>query len=213
MAEGRILLAAGRAKDAIEVYQRARAAEPLSTGVAMYLGESYAVVGRITDAQAEFDRGLKIGGLQPLLLGSGLLLALSERDRGEIPTSESRSSTRTNCSTRGAVRWRSCSTRRPLRRRRFAGWQTLPRNQVFIGYSVLASWAAAYNQPELALDYLNKIVRSSPDPSLLWRPQMRDVRKLPGFKDLLRNTGYVEDRRTYGWSDLCHPTTGDDFEC
>ena len=36
---------------------------------------------------------------------------------------------------------------------------TLPRNQVFIGYSVLASWAADYNQPELALDYLNKIVR------------------------------------------------------
>ena len=98
----------------------------------------------------------------------------------------------------------------PVEIRRLA---TLPRNQVFIGYSVLASWAAYYNQPELALDYLNKIVRSSPDPSLLWRPQMRDVRKLPGFKDLLRNTGFVEYWRTYGWSDLCHPTTGDDFEC
>ena len=190
MAEGRILLAAGRAKDAIEVYERARAAEPLSTGVAMYLGESYAVVGRITDAQAEFDRGLKIGGLQPLLLGSGLLLALSERDREEIDKRVALfdENKLLDEGSRAMAKLLDTPAAAPAEIRRLA---TLPRNQVFIGYSVLASWAAYYNQPELALDYLNKIVRSSPDPSLLWRPQMRDVRKLLGFKDLLRNNGYV----------------------
>jgi hypothetical protein len=89
----------------------------------------------------------------------------------------------------------------------------LPANQSFLGHSLLASWAAYYGDPEFALAQLNLIVRGSPDPALLWRPQFRDVRKLPGFKDLLRRNGYVEYWRKYKWSDLCHPTNADDFEC
>jgi hypothetical protein len=39
------------------------------------------------------------------------------------------------------------------------------------------------------------------------------VRKLPGFKELVRREGLVDYWRVNGWPDRCQPTTADDFEC
>jgi hypothetical protein len=93
--------------------------------------------------------------------------------------------------------------------RRVAG---LPAGQNSVGYSTFAIWAAYCEDPELALEYLEKI-----DNSLLvlnvWWPLFRDVWKLRGFKDLVRRMGLVDYWRAYGWADFCRPTTGDDFEC
>ena len=47
----------------------------------------------------------------------------------------------------------------------------------------------------------------------IWDPGLSGVRKLPGFKQLMRDAGLVDYWRKYGWSDYCKPTTGDDFEC
>lgn len=46
-----------------------------------------------------------------------------------------------------------------------------------------------------------------------WRPVARDVRRLPGFKALVREMGLVDYWREYGWPDLCHPVGSNDFEC
>ena len=47
-----------------------------------------------------------------------------------------------------------------------------------------------------------------------WRPIFRDMRKLPGFKDLMRDIGIVDYWRTTGhWGDFCRPVGEDDFEC
>jgi serine/threonine protein kinase/tetratricopeptide (TPR) repeat protein len=210
-AEGRILLAAGRVSDAIEAYERARAAEPLESDIALYLGEAYAMTGRTADARAEFDRGLKVGGSEPLFEGSGLLLSLGARDRADIAR---RIDLYTRHKLGGPVNaamglFLDNPAAAPAEIRRLAAQP----NQPFIRYSTLASWASYYGHPQLALEYLQKIARGSPDPSLLWRPVHREVRKLPGFKDLLRENGYVEYWRAYKWPDLCHPTSGDDFEC
>jgi tetratricopeptide (TPR) repeat protein len=210
--EGRILLAAGRASDAVEAYERARAAEPLEPTVALYLGDAYAILGRSADARAELDRGLKIGSLELLFHGTGLLLALSTHDRAEIAR---RLDLFTRSKLAGEVneamgQFLDNPVAAPAEIRRLAA---LPSNQSFIGYSVLSSWASYYGHPEIALEYLQKIARGTADPSLLWRPLHRDVRKLPGFKDLVRENGYVAYWRAYEWPDLCHPTVGDDFEC
>jgi hypothetical protein len=39
------------------------------------------------------------------------------------------------------------------------------------------------------------------------------VRKTERFKALMRKMGLVDYWKVRGWPDLCHPTTGDDFEC
>jgi hypothetical protein len=42
---------------------------------------------------------------------------------------------------------------------------------------------------------------------------MRDVRKLPAFKDLVRTAGLVDYWRAYAWSDFCRPIDHQDFAC
>jgi hypothetical protein len=47
----------------------------------------------------------------------------------------------------------------------------------------------------------------------LWSPLSAPVRKTERFKSYVRDTGLLGYWRARGWADLCHPTTGDDFEC
>jgi len=42
---------------------------------------------------------------------------------------------------------------------------------------------------------------------------MRDVHKLPAFKEVVRGMGLVDYWRIYGWPDFCHPLGKEDFAC
>ena len=44
-------------------------------------------------------------------------------------------------------------------------------------------------------------------------PAYEPLRKTERFKTFVRTRDLADDRRVRGWSDLCHPTTGDDFQC
>jgi hypothetical protein len=63
------------------------------------------------------------------------------------------------------------------------------------------------------LETLNAIAPGAAGDGLLLRSVMRDVRKLPGFKCLVRREGLIEHWRVHGWPQFCSPTAGDDFEC
>jgi hypothetical protein len=47
----------------------------------------------------------------------------------------------------------------------------------------------------------------------LWHPVYGPVRKTERFKALIRAKGLIDYWKARGWPDLCHPATGDDFEC
>jgi hypothetical protein len=47
----------------------------------------------------------------------------------------------------------------------------------------------------------------------LWWPLPPAVRKTQRLKALARQSGLVDYWKAHGWPDLCHPTTGDDFDC
>ena len=79
--------------------------------------------------------------------------------------------------------------------------------------ALLAEWAAFYHEPELALELMAQAVPHLTLPSMLWQPLMRDSRKLPGFKDLVRNLGLVDYWRAYEWPDFCRPAGAADFIC
>lgn len=49
--------------------------------------------------------------------------------------------------------------------------------------------------------------------SRIWHPSYALARKTERFKNIVRHLGLPEFWRARGWPDLCHPTTGDDFEC
>ena len=48
----------------------------------------------------------------------------------------------------------------------------------------------------------------------LWSPLQAEMRKLPGFKELVREVGFVAYWRTTGeWGEFARPVGDDDFEC
>lgn len=78
-----------------------------------------------------------------------------------------------------------------------------------------AALAARLDQPELALEIFAPTLRetSALQSHVLWRPAFRSVRRLPAFKQLMRDEGFLDYWLVYGWPDFCRPLVDDDFEC
>jgi hypothetical protein len=78
----------------------------------------------------------------------------------------------------------------------------------------VATLAAYFGDPEWALDIMREELRESPLRALvLWMPVMSDMRRLPGFKDLVTELGLPPYWREYGWPEACYPVEADDFAC
>lgn len=78
----------------------------------------------------------------------------------------------------------------------------------------VAVLAAFFGDPEFALESISHEARLTPIRyGALWSPVMSEVRKLPGFKQLMTDVNLVEYWRTYGWPDHCRPIGNNDFEC
>jgi len=71
--------------------------------------------------------------------------------------------------------------------------------------------------PDRLLDSAERSIdadyRMANDIRVLWHPAFSSIRKTERFKELMRKAGLVDYWKARGWPDLCHPTTGDDFEC
>ena len=88
-----------------------------------------------------------------------------------------------------------------------------------VGLSTMAIWMGWFGDAVGALDVYRShadLFRSTRRNAMtfdIWNPVLRDMRKLPGFKDLAREMGLVDYWRTYGWGDFCKPIGTDDFVC
>lgn len=214
---GTFLVTAGKPRAAVRQFERVRPVEPLDTWLAQNLAEAYTSAGDIAAAIAEVDRGFAIDGPQNSFLASGLVTALASGDRalidrrlalavqgiGPVPGADLNEAM-------GGYLDDPPAARAELMRL-LTGSSNHPSG--YLG--VLAIWAGYYGAPELALEALRRIpIEGDAWVSSwhLWRPLMRDVRRLPEFKDLVRDLGLVDYWREFGWSEFCRPV-GDDFEC
>ncbi len=82
------------------------------------------------------------------------------------------------------------------------------------GRVLTASLTAYYGDPEFALEVMavelrGQVLRTR----RLWYPFFSDMRKLPGFKTLADEVGFVAYWRRYVWADYCRPLRHEDFEC
>src|SRR5690606_28239329 len=86
-----------------------------------------------------------------------------------------------------------------------------------LGLSAMSNWAAYYGDPRHAIALLRRMDRSGLNGTVLlldmWRPTLATARRLPEFKELVRDLGLVEYWRAYGWSDHCRPVGANDFDC
>jgi TolB-like protein/DNA-binding winged helix-turn-helix (wHTH) protein len=210
---GRFLIGTGHVQEAIESLERARAADPLSPVVALFLGVAHAIDGNAADALAETERGLQLGQLHPLFKANAMLVALGSGDHEQIRhrvAAASLDDPGHRAINDALVQHLDDPAAGRAEVRRIAHATSAPDT---LRRLLIAQWAAYYGEPDLALETLHGMTPGAADDGLLWRPVMNDVRKLAGFKDLVRSEGLVDYWRVHGWPSFCRPGEGDDFEC
>ena len=78
------------------------------------------------------------------------------------------------------------------------------------------SWRPISARTDYALELLRRVfieLRQCAPVLNVWHPVFADVRKLPGFKDLVRDYGIYDYWRESGkWGDFARPIGADDFE-
>jgi TolB-like protein len=208
----------GRVQDAMKVFERAKAASPLDWVAANRLAQVYDAAGRPADALAELDRGQKIGGVPEVIDSFALLTALATRDRAEIDkrlAAIKQANGSTSDVHLAMAQYLDRPNDAPAEIRRQA--DDIVKRKGALANMILAGWAAYYGDAELALDLERKFYESGITRDFvaqsLWRPILRDARKLPVFKDLVTKMGLVDYWRAYSWPDFCHPVGDKDFEC
>jgi tetratricopeptide (TPR) repeat protein len=197
-----ILTDVGRGRDVIEIEERARALDPLSGVTSFTLAHLYAEDGRLDEAMQEFERGYLLGEYQIIFSGLGLATALATQDHDLIRLWLDRAMKHPG----SAEAEEAHTAMAELLDDREAAIRWLRDTPVTNSHPF---WAAYYGDDELALSSMHG---SSADWTL-WTPNASGVRKLPGFKDLVRERGMVDYWREYGWGYYCRPVGDDDFEC
>lgn len=207
--QGVLLLAVGRPRDAIPALERARSVDPLAPAFAGFLSHAYLADRNITGALAEIDRGLRLEGLEALLLNDGVVAALNLRDRTALDARLAAipSASPTSRVSRRLLPFMDSPAGAAAEIRLLASSASAEEK------ALLAEWAASYGEPELALQLLTDAVPRLSHPALVWQPLFADVRQLPGFRDLARTLGFVDYWRLHGWSDFCHPAADHEFIC
>jgi len=202
----------GRCRESLVIYKLVLARDPLNKDLS--LTYHYSLVGDLKTALAEADRVLALGTTLLNQIGDGFVVALATHDRAEIEK-------------RFAVMPKDDVIGQPLNstmmtlldnetkaRETLHNWLKEAGYQTPFHHLIIAQWAAYYGDTELALEVLKSLQGRLLVANFSWRPLFKDMRKLPGFKDLMRDIGLVDYWRTTGnWGDFCHAAGEDDFEC
>ena len=214
---GYFLLTVGRARKALDYMLGARQAEPLNVEISVMLGTAYDEIGKSAEALAELDRGDGIGEPQAYSRGTALAVAVGMRDRAEIAR-------RIDLNIEVDEIGRPIYTAiRPLLDDTPAGQAELRRLYADPAFSspqhrvVIAEWAVYFGDDALSLSAWKDVFAHGGQVSagaVLWMRLLGGMRRLPEFKDFLRDIGLVDYwRQTGDWGDFCRPVGDDDFEC
>ena len=206
-----LLMGVGRTRDAIVELEAARANDPLAWYLSFLFATAKAQLGRFPESFEEIARGRKLGGVPSFFLSVGLDAARGSRD--ELKAAQFVEEFRVLSPDSPAVVL-AVSLRGPRPSeseiRRVAA---IPALRSGNGRRALASAAAYYGYPQLALQYVDEAFDPRLDNGMLpWASVFSGMRQLPEFKEFLERRGFVAYWKTYGWGDFCHQTeTG--FAC
>jgi adenylate cyclase len=210
----------GRPTEAIDYFQRLVRLEPLASNAHSNLGVTYELSGNSDAAAMAMKKARELSD-QPAIPNAGLLvLAMEENNRALIDEYVALvqntellgniSDTRDIMQVMHALLDTSGEAGAELRLFLTDPAYSNPMNRHWI-----AVWASYFGEFELALQVNREVIGS--DSTMIWtiwRPIHEGMRQLPGFKDLVRESGLVDYWCTSGkWGDFCRPVGEDDFEC
>jgi hypothetical protein len=203
------LATVGRPREAVDYFRRAGLAEPLLAFYPTAMATAYEMSGDLDLAAVELARSEPLFGEENFRELARLTQAMARHDDAQVQKSMSAFH---GYDVLGQA-MRSHDSRAALAEvRRLADDPGHPKDATWQG--IFAYWAAYLGDPKLALELL-QVVPSDPSFAfVLWRPVVKDVRRLPGFKNLVRDLGLVDYWRASGnWGQFCRPAGNDDFEC
>lgn len=199
------LIRVGRIQESVRFLERKRRLNPWSINGALALGLVYVIEGRIEEGLAEAERAFELEGFKQKSVENGVQLALAVNDRDLLLTWLKRAQRYLPDS-----RLLIGAMAETLDDREAAlAWLRVTFQRTEEHDYMIAHWAAWYGDQELALDAMERL----PVPWAFWDNHMREVRRNPRFKDLVRQVGLEEYFREYGWNDFCRPLGADDFQC
>ncbi|HEV7444879.1 MAG TPA: winged helix-turn-helix domain-containing protein [Steroidobacteraceae bacterium] len=203
----------GRPAEAAEYFRRAKIAEPLLAVFPADLATTYEMVGDLDQASDELTRGTTLVDARPLVEFNKVMLAMVRGDREQIEKVISGPDWPANDMIGRAMASRLGDSRAALAQlRRAAGDPAYPKS--IPSQSELAYWAAYFGDPQLSLQLMRSVLSDPSFAFVLWRPIVRDMRRLPAFKDLVRDLGLADYWRASGnWGQFCRPLDKNDFEC
>lgn len=211
---GSIVFGLGRPQDAERYYQAAERAEPLILTPHLMRLEAHLAAGAWRDADVTAVREKVFSGdptanrtsIDGVVLGR----VLQQRDQGLIQKLFDQHSAPADPFRElfTQVSDRSAAIAELRRMMQDPALQARPRQMY-----TLAQLAAYFGDPELSLRALRSQARVG-NLFVLWRPGLKEVRRLPGFKALVRELGLYDYWRASGqWGAFCHRVGRDDFEC
>ena len=202
-AYGWFLNTVGRPNEGIDYFKRMVRLEPLAAWAYSQLGFTYDLIGNLDAAAMTFKKAKELTS-DPTFFYTGLMvLAMEEKNRALtdkylLLSGDKVMHTLLDKPEEAVAELRLLLTdpayKNPTRR------------------EPIAVWASYYGEYELAL----QIFRDLPSgfSSSVWRPIHKGMRRLPGFKEYVKEIGLVDYWRKSGnWGDFCRPVGDDDFEC
>jgi len=204
-------------REAVDCWERLVQFEPFAALPSIQLQIAYEVIGDNERATAEYKRALRFSANNVFVRSFMLLRAMEARDKASVRREQQAMIALSPGGDSGMLRLLDVpdAARQELRRQ-----QNDPkRAEDPIAMSGIADWSAYFEDPELALAAIRNTYDPSNGPDItvlwgVWRPLFKDMRRLPGFKDFVRELGLVDYWRSSGnWGDFCKPVGANDFEC
>ncbi len=199
---GMFLNTVGRPSEAIEYFERLVRMEPLSVDSHFQLGQTYQLCGNSNNAIEEIKKAKELTD-NPMVYNIALLILAQEKnDRALIEEYNWQLGDQEAINfldkPKEALAQLKLELNNPINNNPFA------RAGIAVG-------ASFFGDHELALQVFREI--GSPI-FTMWRPIHKEMRQLPGFKNLVREIGLYNYWLTTGkWGDFCRPVGDDDFEC
>jgi adenylate cyclase len=207
---------AGRLADAVREASVARSTDPLSLAVSQSVQYMLDGAGRYDEAEQEFQRSLEITGDHTLPNWWALLRSWARADPPHVIRERMQRHISDGPDVMPfypEVLDIADDRDRALAVIRSAFAHPACQDQIRLG--ILAHWAARYGDTEVALAAFRRAFVELGGFTIgnIWFPVQRETRRLPGFKDLVRDLGLPNYWRTTGkWGDFARPVGADDFQ-
>jgi TolB-like protein/Tfp pilus assembly protein PilF len=218
MYHGWFLESVGRPGEAIGAFRKAARTEPLLLQPVTNLMIAHQYLGDYAGAQRELQRARGMTGNQAITNAFGLVLGMEMGDR---PGMERNLAELVKNDPTPPEAWPLTTTMQALLDSPEEALQELrrfsndPAYQLPLVRNAISIWASYFGDHEMALRIIRDLYAAGQFVTYAtWRPIHEEMRRLPGFKDLVRDLGLVDYWRATGnWGEFCRPQGHADFEC